>query len=438
MKVYAFLPAKGNSERVSSKNYQYLSGERLYIRGLKKLLECKNIDKVFLDTDSQKMHRECEYLNCEHMYRDSSLATNATDGHSLFMNEVRSYPDADIYVQYLCTSPFLKSETIDYAINYLKNHPENDSVIFMKKEKVYEWLDNKPKYDINHIPNSKDLPYSITEGMALYVIRKETALKFNRRFGDNPHFVFGSPLEYLDINNPEDLEAAEIIAKGLKNVEVKHLRLLKHFISSPMLSDILDDLRVENKIIAGSVISGLTPNIENSVIFGRAKTLALRPLEEGEDFHGIYDALESYESITDNDVIVVQNDLKQYAYFGDLNTRLAIRAGATGVIVDSATRDIERVKLFKLPVFARSRNAADVRRRATVKSINQEIFINGNSICPGDYIFADSDAVVIIKEKYYPMIEKIIMDKINCESNVSLGIIKQQSTDQLLRDNGGF
>ena len=36
MKVFAFLPAKGNSERVQNKNYRYLAGERLFIHGLKK------------------------------------------------------------------------------------------------------------------------------------------------------------------------------------------------------------------------------------------------------------------------------------------------------------------------------------------------------------------------------------------------------------------
>lgn len=439
MVVYAFLPAKGNSERVPSKNHQYLAGERLFIRGLKTLQKCKNIDKVFLDTDSELMHEESAYLNCEHMHRSKEFASNATDGHKLFLNEVESYPEADIYVQYLCTSPFLKPETIDSAIEFLMNHPEHDSVIFMKKEKVYQWDgEMKPQYDINHIPNSKDLPYTLTEGMALYVIRKEVALKTRRRFGDKPFFIFGDPLEYLDINNPEDFKAAEVIAQGLQSDEVKHLQLLKHFISSPMLSDILDDLRMEKLIDAGNVISGLKANIEDSVIFGRAKTLALRELEPGEDFHGIYKALESYDSIVSNDIIVIENDQKDFAYFGDLNARLAIRAGASGVIVDSVTRDVERVRSLKLPVFARGRNAADVRRRATVRSINQEIRLDGYPVCPGDYIFADGDAVVVIKEKYFPMVYELLMQKMDCEDGVSRGIIKKQSTDELLNNNGGF
>ena len=51
MKVYAFVPAKGTSERVENKNMRFLDGERLYIRALKKLFACKNIDKVFCFDD---------------------------------------------------------------------------------------------------------------------------------------------------------------------------------------------------------------------------------------------------------------------------------------------------------------------------------------------------------------------------------------------------
>lgn len=384
------------------------------------------------------MHEESKYLKCEHMHRDPKLATNKTDGHQLFLNEIENFPEADIYVQYLCTSPFLKEETIDKAIRLLKEHPEHDSVILMKKDKVYGWSDGQPTYDINHIPNSKDLPFTITESMALYVIRKETALKLRRRFGDNPLFVYATPLEYLDVNLPEDFEAAEIIAEGFRAQEVRHLNLLKHFISSPILSDIIDDFEAEKGITVGHVLPGFQCNIGNSVIFGRAKTLALRPLEPGENFEGIYDALHSYESITNGDIIVVANKLPQYAYFGDLNTRLAIRSGASGVIVNSVTRDLDRVKLFNLPVFSRGRNAADVRRRATVESINQEIFIAEASIRPGDFIFADADAVVVLKEEFFEDITKIAMEKINQEHRVSLGIMKQQHSDQLLQENGGF
>ena len=173
MKVYAFVPAKGTSERVTNKNMRFLNGERLYIRALKTLLKCKEIDKIFLDTESEEMYKLVDYLPIEFMKRDKSLADNRTDGHRLFFNEISKFPNADIYVQMLCTSPFIKPETIDNAIKIIKKNKNYDSAILMKKDKYYFWNEGIPSYDINHIPNSKDLPETITESMGLYIIKKE-------------------------------------------------------------------------------------------------------------------------------------------------------------------------------------------------------------------------------------------------------------------------
>ena len=43
-----------------------------------------------------------------------------------------------------------------------------------------------------------------------------------------------------------------------------------------------------------------------------------------EDYKNIYKALKSYEYIVPNDIIVVENELKDFAYFGELNANLAI------------------------------------------------------------------------------------------------------------------
>lgn len=432
------MPAKGTSERISNKNQKILAGEKLYIRGLKKLLKCKMIDTVFLDTDCIEMHRESSFLNCQHMVRDVKYADNTVDGHALFINELNTYRDADIYVQYLCTSPFIRPETIDKCIQHLIDHPENDSAIFMKREKNYYWKEGIPNYDINRIPNSKDLPYTLSESMGLYVIRKEAAEKLKKRYGINPAFIYGDPIEYIDVNTPKELEFANIVAEGIKAQEIYKFNLLKHFISSALLSDLIDDLQIEKGKTFGGVIAGLNCNIPDSVLFGRAKTLTLRPLKKEEDFHGIYQALNSYNLITQNDIIIVQNKSPEFAYFGDLNARLAIQAGAAGAIINSVTRDIGRTRALGFPVFSSGTNAKDVRRRATVEEINSPLQIQGVEISPDDIVFADSDGIVIIKEKYADEVIQRLINKISVESNISNDILKGLSMSEIINRNGAF
>lgn len=438
MTVYAFVPAKGTSERVENKNMRFLDGERLYIRALKTLLDCKEIDKVFLDTESDEMYELIDYLPVTFMKRDANLANNKTDGHKMFINEVNTYPDADIYVQLLCTSPFIKPETIDNAIRILKENKQYDSAILMKKDKFYFWENGKPKYDINHIPNSKDLPETIIESMGLYISTKESALKTQRRYGNAPLLIYGSLEELIDVNNPEDLTFAETYAKGLKRKENQELQLIKHLASSPILSDIIDDLKEETGIKYGVVINNWTCNISNTKILGRANTIRLRALNEGEDYKGIYKALESYEGISENEVIIVENELKEFAYFGDLNARLAIRAGASAVVVDGATRDLNQTKSLNLPVFCRNYNAADVRKKATLDYINKPIKIQNELVTPGDLIFADECSLVIIYKKTENVVIERILNVLDNEKNIAKDILQNIDTKTILKNRGSF
>lgn len=438
MKVYAFVPAKGTSERIENKNMRFLDGERLYARALKTLLQCKEIDKVFLDTESEEMYKLVDYLPITFMKRNPELANNKTDGHKMFLNEVNSYPEADIYVQLLCTSPFVRPETIDEAIRKIKENPEYDSAILMKKDKFYFWKDGMPKYDINHIPNSKDLPDTIIESMGLYISTKQSALKTGRRYGDKPYLVYGSLEELIDVNNTEDLEFAEIYAKGKKRQENQSLELIKHLVTSPVLSDILDDLYYETGIKHGCIINDWKCNLKNTKLLGRASTLSLRALKEGENYEGIYDALESYKEISENNIIVVENELKDYAYFGDLNARLAIRAGASGAIIDGATRDLNQTQALNFPVFCRNYNAADVRKRATLDYSNKPITVAGEVVSPGDLIFVDECSMAVIYQNTESCVLERIMKVLENEKNIGKDILKNYATEDILKKHGNF
>lgn len=438
MKVYAFVPAKGTSERVESKNMRFLDGERLYIRALKTLLKCKEIDRVFLDSESEEMYQMADYLPITFMKRDVNLANNKTDGHQIFMNEVKSYPDADIYVQLLCTSPFIKPETIDNAIKKLKENNNFDSAILMKKDKYYFWQNNKPKYNINHIPNSKDLPETITESMGLYIHTKESAIRTNRRYGENPLLIYGNLDELIDVNTPEDLAYAEVFAKGQRAKENKRLNLIKHFISSPALSDLLDDMSLEKGEKCGAVIPNWKCNLQNVKILGRANTLKLRAIKDGEDFRKIYDALKSYDGISENDVICVENDMNEYAYFGSLNAQLAIRAGACATVVNGATRDYRETIALNYPIFSKSYNAVDVRRRAVLDYINKPIKIDENTINPGDLIFIDKCAMVVIYQTYEQEIIERVFNTFKNEKDIITDILEKKNILEITKNRGNF
>lgn len=401
MKVVAFLPAKGSSERIENKNTKILDGKPLFLRQLEKLCSLPFIDEVYLDTESAEIIDLASSVDCKILKRDATLASNRTDGHRLFYNEVLQVP-ADIYIQILATSPFIKGETIKRGIDILTESEEFDSVVLVKREKQYTWDEStrKTNYDLDNIPNSFMLPDTIIETMGLYIIRAKSAHSLKKRIGEKPYLLEAEAVEAVDVNYPDDFELANYIAAGIRENERKVFRNLAHLLSSPILSDIFNDLGIKDKIIPGFKL-----NLEGKKILGRAKTLKIKR-KESTDTSSIYDALLTYKTIVPNDIIVVENECPEFAYFGELNSNLAIRAGAIGAIIGGNTRDTGEVRKLQFPVFSLGQNCQDIKHNGTVAHYNKPIRISGVDISVNDLIFADIEGIVVIPQER----EKEILD----------------------------
>ena len=401
MKVVAFVPAKGNSERIESKNTRVLDGEYLFKRKLRQLLECDEIDEVWLDSEDNYIHELANDLDIQHHYRDPALANNATDGHAMFANEARLVPNADIVVQVLCTAPFIDKTVIDPAIKQLKESIAT-SLVAVTEQKLYLWEDNKPTYG-DTIPNSVDLPTHNIESMSFYAV-KTNGEPLTKRYSEDVIMYPVTPLQNVDINNPEDLEFAEDICAGQRSKRVQKLKILSKSISSCLLSDICKEHNIKH------FLSSEIKSMNNGTFLGYAKTLKLKELPEEEkdptDKHweGIFDALDSYRFIAPGDVIIVSTDIKDKAYFGDLNAHFAYRSGAVGVVVDGQTRDVERVTQMGLSLFAHGRMPDDIRYEGTLEEMNMPVEVNGVTVKNNDIIFGDPDGVVCIPAEKWPFV----------------------------------
>lgn len=431
MKVVAFLPAKGTSSRIESKNMKLLNGKPLFLHTLEKLLECDFIDEVYLDSEADEILNYAKYLKYIPLKRDPALADNNTDGHQMFYNEVKQV-EADIYIQILCTSPFITPNTIKKGVEILKNNGEFDSVILVKKEKEYLWENNQPTYDKFHIPNSNTLPDTIIESMGLYIVRRESALRTKMRYGDNVYMLTADAVETIDVNYPDEFRLAEYIMRGLSERENSKMRTWSKFLKSSVLSDILYEMGIP------STITTLKANLVGKKIFGRANTLKIRALRDGEDYRGIYDGLKTYERITPGEVIVVENSVENRAYFGELNANLAIRAGAVGTIVSSVTRDIEEVNLLDYPVYSKGYCCADVKGVATVEGHQVPIQIDGISINPGDLIFADCCGIVRIPKRVEREVLSMAIKVLDTESSILKRIFNGEGAMSIYTNEGEF
>lgn len=431
MKVVAILPAKGTSERIESKNMKLLNGKPLFLHTLEKLCECSFFDEVYLDTDSEEMLSYADYLPYKPLQRAPELATNRASGNMVFMNEVDRI-EADIYVQIFATTPFIKKETIKRGIEIVATGSEYDSAILVRKEKLYRIEGNQPVYPKDNVPNSVTLPDTVSDTMGLYIIRRESAVKGKNRYGFNPYLLEADPVEAIDINYVGDFELAEHVAKSMWHEESHRLQTSAHFFNSSIFADILFDYKVDG-VIAGHLL-----NLPDRKIFGRANTLKIRRLKDGEEKSGIYRTYETYRKIREGEIIVVENEFADRAYFGELNSNLAMRAGAAGTIVSGVTRDIEAVNRLGYPVFSMGYSCADIRGISNLESHNKPVKIKGVTICPGNLIFGDINGIVVIPKNIEEEVLQKAADTIRLEKNILDRVLGNEDAYDIYKQVGEF
>jgi regulator of RNase E activity RraA/CMP-N-acetylneuraminic acid synthetase len=436
-RVVAVVPAKGSSERIENKNLRILDGDHLFRRKLRQLLACPLIDQVWLDTESDMIAALAADLPVRVMKRPADLATNATDGHDLFAWECAQLPPADLYVQVLCTAPFVTQETLARAIQRLIDEPVADSLVGVSHARHYRWLKGQPAYGHGRIPNSVELAPTTIEAMSLYIVRRPAgANPPTRRFGTRPILFELDPTEQVDINNPTDLAMAETLCAGQRAAEVTRLRALSPFLSTPVLADIGKELGL--RVALPQQIGATSPG----KMLGRARTLqliAIPPEERGGDrWRGIYDALGHYRFVRPGCVIAVANESPSHAYFGDLNATIAIRSGAVGAVIDGVTRDSRDVAALGLPVYARRSYCDDIKYEGTMGSMNLPIRIGEVAIAHDDMIFGDENGVVVIPDARWAEVEAAAWDVLANEQRIRIMAAQGRDVEQILAECGAF
>lgn len=208
----ALIPIKKHSQRIKGKNFKKLNGKPLFQYILETLKKSKYIDVVCIDTDSS-------YLSLMLSNKSSKLKIinrlETLRGDSVSVNKLIDYDisimQGEYFLQTHTTNPFLKTETIDNAIEcFLKS--KNDSLFSVTKiQKRLYTSDGKPA---NHNPRellpTQDLPPIYEENSCLYLFTRESFNKNKRRIGDSPYLYEISGVESLDIDTPHDWEIAEV------------------------------------------------------------------------------------------------------------------------------------------------------------------------------------------------------------------------------------
>jgi len=169
-----------------------------------------------------------------------------------------------------------------------------------------------------------------------------------------------------------------------QSTDERTLELLRQ-VSTPNISDAM------HRKGAMSGIMSICPGLK---IAGRAITVQTLPGDWAKP-------IEAIDLACEGDVIVINNGLADIAPWGELATLSCMNGKVECVVIDGAVRDVDEIREFNYPVFARAivPNAGEPKGYG---EINVEISCGGQIVRTGDYIVGDDSGVVVIpKERAY-------------------------------------
>ncbi|WP_338553368.1 RraA family protein [Paenibacillus sp. KS-LC4] len=197
-----------------------------------------------------------------------------------------------------------------------------------------------------------------------------------------------------------------------------------------VFSDELDRLGYKNQVSTQWKL-----NNTKARLFGKVRTLELEALETNDE--RIQVGLTFLGSLNNNEVFVVKGN-NDFAYFGELMSRLSMEIGLAGVIIDGLTRDTFYTQSIELPIWAKGYSPVDIKGRGRVKDTDVSVIIDGITVNSGDYLFADSDSVVFIPQAIFEQVVEVVNEAAKTEYGIKQMIKEGKSIKEILNVVDGF
>ena len=219
-KVVAVIPIKTNNQRLPGKNTKLLGKYPLYHYMFKTVSQVEGIDKIWVDSSDRDILNIALENRFNTMERPKNLNLPETSGHDLLKFEIDMLhlDDNDILVQLFVTQPFIKSETLNSAVELLKNNPNKTSVLALFEVENRFWYDGKP---ISHNPKlleGTQYQKPIYCEAGFYVFRVGDFKKEGARVTDDFIEMIVDSNECVDIDTQTDFNYAEVIVNADKKI----------------------------------------------------------------------------------------------------------------------------------------------------------------------------------------------------------------------------
>lgn len=210
MKILAVIPARAGSKGIPNKNIRLLSGKPLIYYCIHNALLSRNITDIVISTDSPEIAVIAEQMGVQCVWRREELCGDLVTLDSVIYDVAREI-ECDYAITMQPTSPTLKVETLDKAIDYCILQ-QLDTLISVTNRPHLSWRREGESIIQNYKKrlNRQELPDNYLETGAFLISRKEI-ITYNSRIGNKIGVYEIDGSEAIDIDSFADFRNAEYI-----------------------------------------------------------------------------------------------------------------------------------------------------------------------------------------------------------------------------------
>ncbi len=224
MKFNAFIFARGGSKGLPKKNILNLGGIPLVAHSINHAKKIKNINKIFVSTDSKEISEIAQTYGAYVIERPSYLATDYSPEWLSWQHAIKyvfeNYEKFEGFISLPTTSPLRSSQDIENCLSKLKNNV--DFVITISDSKRSPWFNmvtnNKEGIlkIVNELKNKtitrrQDVPQTFDITTVAYVSKADFILNSNSIWDGVVKGVKIPQKRSIDIDTKMDFEIAKYL-----------------------------------------------------------------------------------------------------------------------------------------------------------------------------------------------------------------------------------
>jgi len=223
-KIVAMIPARMGSKRIPKKNIRLLNNKPLISYAIEAAKDAGCFDEIYVNSESSILEEIAESSGVKFFKRSPEMASDEATNDE-FTNEFLKNVDCNIVIQILPTSPFIRPEEIREFTNYMI-HYKLDTLISVSNQQIECVYRSEPiNFDPKKIsPPSQDVipvqPYACSlmgwSKLNYFSNMAKYSAAYHGGDGKKGFFVLKG-YSTVDIDNEEDFQLAEVIARHLSN-----------------------------------------------------------------------------------------------------------------------------------------------------------------------------------------------------------------------------